>query len=436
MEQGEHATDCQPQHQLELQPYSRRQRQRSLNSTELLQIEEGAQLPPSLEAKEEEADQSTVTEAPVAVNLKTPPRPSIISPALIIPFSILGLYIRLGLLYIETFAAQQVFALAWPQFIGCLLMGLFVSTRPWIDQGFVRDEGRSKGHWIGCFVYVALTSGLCGSITSFSSWSVGIFVELINTSKAARHPMQNILSAFAELVVTLALSMTGLQLGTHLGQALLPPKPAVHPPSLQNNQTHTAFGDSKEKPSSNAVAIPPSPPSRWTIFDAILIFVCVIIWMGMVMASIFMPKASQSSWQHVVLAACFSPPGAILRWYLSRFNSKFKGFPIGTFAVNVGGSIILAVIICLQHTPSAGGKSALICQMLTALQDGFCGCLTTVSTFALELRTLPRKASYIYGIVSVVVAQLAMLVILGSFVWTRQSNVHDDSAYQQSMCTM
>ncbi|KAG0310318.1 hypothetical protein BGZ99_000461 [Dissophora globulifera] len=149
-----------------------------------------------------------------------------------------------------------------------------------------------------------------------------------------------------------------------------------------------------------------------------------------------MPKGSQSSWRHVVLASCFAPLGAIIRWYLSRFNSKVKDFPIGTFAVNIGGTLLLAAIVCLQHAPGAGGSSALACQMLSGLQDGFCGCLTTISTFALELKTLRRKASYIYGTTSVVVAQLGMLLVLGSFVWTRRSTAMDDNVYQHSMCTI
>ena len=191
MDQAEHAADCQPQRKLELQTYCRQCRL-SLGSIESLPLDVGAHLPVPLEADEGETDQSTITEAPVTTKRKTPPRSQIITPALIIILSILGLYIRLGLIYIETFAGQQIFSLAWPQFIGCLLMGLFVSARPWIDHGFIKDGSKYKGHWSGPFVYAGLASGLCGSITSFSSWSVGMFVELINTSKVDRFPLQNV----------------------------------------------------------------------------------------------------------------------------------------------------------------------------------------------------------------------------------------------------
>ncbi|KAG0200381.1 hypothetical protein BGX33_011047, partial [Mortierella sp. NVP41] len=110
---------------------------------DLLMISEGTKLPSPLETD------STI-DTPVA---PLPTRARILLPALIIPFSILGLLIRLGLVSIETFEGQQVFALAWPQFVGCMLMGLFVSTRVWIDSGFVHPDSGSKGHWIGTFIY-------------------------------------------------------------------------------------------------------------------------------------------------------------------------------------------------------------------------------------------------------------------------------------------
>ena len=119
---------------------------------------------------------------------------NVLQPAIIIPFAILGLLIRLGLNSIETFAGQQVFALVWPQFIGCLILGSLVATREWIEKGFglLEYKGRYRGHWLGPYFYVSLSSGLCGSITTFSSWSEGTFVELINPSRINRHPLQNV----------------------------------------------------------------------------------------------------------------------------------------------------------------------------------------------------------------------------------------------------
>lgn len=162
--------------------------------------------------------------------------------------------------------------------------------------------------------------------------------------------------------------MTGLQLGTHLGENILRllRKAPSTPTALIPHESRSIPTRPNPKP------IPPPPP-YWTVLDFILITTCAILWVGMIIAAIFLPEASRSSWRHVILATCFAPPGAILRWYLSRFNSRMKHFPVGTFAANMGGSLILAAIVCLQHAPGAGGQSPLACQVLSGLQDGFCG---------------------------------------------------------------
>ncbi|KAK3829632.1 MAG: CrcB-like protein-domain-containing protein [Linnemannia gamsii] len=376
---------------------------------------QGTELPPpTLEAL-------LPKDSPASLSLPLlPNRARILFPAVIIPFSILGLLIRLGLVSIETFAGQQVFSLAWPQFVGCVLMGLFASTRTWIDGG-----NTSTGHWIGPFVYVGLTSGLCGSITTFSSWSLALFIELININHVTRHPLQNILSALTELVVTLALAISGLQLGTHLGETLIhlasdrqvgSSRRSFVPPDITSCTT-ALTGVGPTLPASP----PPLPPSRWTILDALVASITATLWVGVICAAIWMPLESLQLWRHVVLACCFAPAGAILRWYLSRFNSRSKLFPFGTFAANLGGSIVLAAIYCLQHSSVSGQRSSLACHVLSGLQDGFCGCLTTISTFALEVKTLPRRASYVYGVVSVVITQISMLLMVGSYIWTRNS---------------
>ncbi|KAF8944427.1 hypothetical protein BGZ47_004231, partial [Haplosporangium gracile] len=148
-----------------------------------LMISEGAELPPPLETP------AATTNANFNVKDGTISKESMEEHDQLMISE--GLLIRLGLVSIEAFAGQQVFALAWPQFIGCILMGLFVSTRKWIDGGFVLPDSPSKGHWVGAFIYVGLSSGLCGSITTFSSWNLALFSELINSAKVARHPLQN-----------------------------------------------------------------------------------------------------------------------------------------------------------------------------------------------------------------------------------------------------
>lgn len=89
----------------------------------------------------------------------------------------------------------------------------------------------------------------------------------------------------------------------------------------------------------------------------------------------------------VVLGAAV---GAPLRYLVSRLANR-PGAPWGTLAVNVGGSFVLGVVLA-RATP----------EVAALVGTGFCGALTTYSTFALELVELPRARAWAYAAVSLV----------------------------------
>lgn len=84
---------------------------------------------------------------------------------------------------------------------------------------------------------------------------------------------------------------------------------------------------------------------------------------------------------------------------------------------NVFGTVVLGMCFDLQH---AGASVAGIagCQVLQGVQDGFCGCLTTVSTWVAELKGLRRRHAYIYGFTSVSVGFCCLVVVIGGLRWT------------------
>ena len=88
---------------------------------------------------------------------------------------------------------------------------------------------------------------------------------------------------------------------------------------------------------------------------------------------------------------------------------------MGTLAANIIGTALLGVFHVLQNMPSAPSLNA--CALLQGLLDGFCGCLTTVSTFAAELVALEERKSWRYLVVSFALGQLVLLVILGPSFW-------------------
>ena len=126
----------------------------------------------------------------------------------------------------------------------------------------------------------------------------------------------------------------------------------------------------------------------------------------------------------VLFALVFAPVGYLTRFFLSlKLNGRIRSFPLGTFTVNLGGTMVLGMAYSIQHASigasSLGGGSIVSCQVLQGIMDGFCGCLTTVSTWVLELSDLRRRHAYLYGGVSVIIALCALVIEIGSLQWTR-----------------
>ncbi|KAJ1337224.1 Chromosome condensation protein [Microdochium nivale] len=139
------------------------------------------------------------------------------------------------------------------------------------------------------------------------------------------------------------------------------------------------------------------------------------------------PAPTTERWRsNVSFALAFAPLGCLLRFYISGWLNKHRhaaAFPWGTFAVNFLGTAVLGAAWDLQHAPRALAGGAVVgCQVLQGVEDGFCGCLTTVSTWAVELTSLrgPRRLrdAYVYGSASVGVGLAVLVAIMGGLRWT------------------
>ena len=98
--------------------------------------------------------------------------------------------------------------------------------------------------------------------------------------------------------------------------------------------------------------------------------------------------------------------GAPLRYLSDRaIQSRHDSvFPWGTFAVNVIGSLILGLV---TGAVSAGGASP---QVQLALGTGFCGALTTYSTFSYETLRLLEDDARLLAAANVTASIVAGLV--------------------------
>ncbi|KAG9016635.1 hypothetical protein FRB90_002750 [Tulasnella sp. 427] len=304
---------------------------------------------------------------------------------LIMPSAVFGLLARLGLDALATYPGQSIFPLAWVQAAGCFAMGGLLGLREPISEFYPE-------------LYIALTSGFCGSLTTFSSWQLDVFLAWSNKTTPGGYSriwIYDIMDGLTRLLFTLAISLAALSLGFKITTETAP--------ALQR-----------------LVRKSKGPPSQLThiliSIISILIYVLTIP-MYFVLSPSFRVKATA--------ALLFSFPGAFLRYFLSvHLNKLHTTIPPGTLTANTLGCFLLAAFHVLER--SKGGRlSGTSCAMLVGLSDGFCGCLTTVSTYAAELRTLPRWKAWRYGLLSIVLGQIAMVLVIGSAEWS--GAVHERS---------
>ncbi|MGW2182031.1 fluoride efflux transporter CrcB [Streptomyces sp. NPDC001732] len=108
------------------------------------------------------------------------------------------------------------------------------------------------------------------------------------------------------------------------------------------------------------------------------------------------------NWLLVIIGASV---GAPLRYLTDRAVQARHDtvFPWGTFAVNVGGSLVLGL---LTGAVAAGAASSHL-QLL--LGTGLCGALTTYSTFSYETLRLAEGGARFYAVANVAASVVAGL---------------------------
>jgi CrcB protein len=349
-------------------------------------------------------------------------------------FSILGTLARLGLQALTFYPGAPVqTGVLWANVGGSLVMGFLSEDRKlfqeeWGSKPKQKDDDEEKGELDRPTpsvmqkhaavkktlpLYIGLATGFCGSFTSFSSFMRDSFFALSNAlhvpishpSSAPISEMVNVhrnggysfLAVLAVLITTVGLSLMALQFGAHTALFLEPWTPSI--PFLFARK----------------------------IVDRSVVFLGWGCWLGAIFLAIFPPdrpggpvgdaSLSQETWRSQALfALVFAPLGCLLRFYASlHLNGRIKAFPLGTFVVNVFGTAMEAMFLDLQRVPIGG---MIGCQVLQGMADGFCGCLTTVSTWVAELTALRLKHAYFYGLMSVGVGLSLMIVIMGSLQWT------------------
>ena len=124
-------------------------------------------------------------------------------------------------------------------------------------------------------------------------------------------------------------------------------------------------------------------------------------------------------WKPIVAVSAGSSLGALLRWWLGmRLNAHFPPIPPGTLAANLIGGYVVGVAVAFF-----AGYSALAPEWRLFVITGFCGGLTTFSTFSAEVVTLMQQGRALWALGAAATHLLGSVIMtfagIGTVVWLR-----------------
>jgi CrcB protein len=112
-------------------------------------------------------------------------------------------------------------------------------------------------------------------------------------------------------------------------------------------------------------------------------------------------------WKSIVAICIGASLGALFRWWLGvKLNSFFPTIPPGTLAANLIGGYIIGLAIAVLTS-----YSALAPEWRLLVITGFCGGLTTFSTFSAELVTLLRDGRLVWACWELLIHLLGSIVM-------------------------
>jgi len=245
-----------------------------------------------------------------------------------------------------------------------------------------------------------ITTGFCGSFTTWSKWNQQQSLTLIGeSSSTAQMQVTSICAWFVGFHAFIGSYVVGLDFGKDIGDRI-----GVHV-------------------SKNAHKI-----ADYTVSFLLFLGFC-----GFIAGTI----ADQSTYgTRIWLAVICAPFGACLRHFLSRFNSKVPKLqlPLGTMMANCLGATVLACLhivdtrVTYKQCPNYPGENGYnqgwnwnhyLCWsgiVTYAVGTGFCACLTTISTFMSEIvkiRNSKPVFAYLYAFLTVAFCQIVCGIING-----------------------
>ncbi|KAB1205370.1 hypothetical protein CJ030_MR7G010689 [Morella rubra] len=136
--------------------------------------------------------------------------------------------------------------------------------------------------------------------------------------------------------------------------------------------------------------------------------------------------SSGSSAAQLWLACIVGPPGVWIRWFLARLNGRglgraglLKWLPFGTIIANVSAACIMAALSTVTKAVNTQNCDTVV----SGIQLGFLGCLSTVSTFIAEFNAMRESnhpwRAYAYALITICFSFGLGTLIYSVPVWTK-----------------
>ena len=199
----------------------------------------------------------------------------------------------------------------------------------------------------------------------------------------------------AALIFPLWIFLGGLELGLFVGD------------SIEAECTNAA---SLEKLEPGDVKLKAPDEARLPFYHNYKLAIGWVLFVLILLAALLVVGLS-NSYVEEAAAIAMAPLGAWLRYHLSSF-SKGKNYPYGTLCANFAATAIAAMSTGLW-TKTKGSDV-----FWHAVVDGFCGALSTASTFTSEFRMLKEAPhaprGYVYASMMLVAGQVAAVPFVAS----------------------
>ena len=247
--------------------------------------------------------------------------------------SYIGVFSRIYLSKLSNWNGVPLFSSLYAQMVGSCIMGLVTSHKLLLAEKHA-------------FLYQAIATGLCGSITTFSSWNLEAVSALLQVGQVPPNNLVRIFGWVTTLLLGVGMAVGSYTVGRHLA--------VLSPWSDYKQQQNESVENTNSSSNCHAITI------------------LVSIWLTSTFLVIFVPyKLSRHDF---IFSALFGSIGTYIRWHLAPLNSVFLKFKLGTFLVNVLGAWLLAGIVYAIGIYNEGEFPH---YLLTGVATGFCGCLTS-----------------------------------------------------------